>query len=68
MAGATIGLGLVLIGMAWLGIIPTSNLGTWQLKFCGPACLVMLVVMLFRLDLYAGRMGHHAYGAHAHAA
>jgi hypothetical protein len=28
----------------------------------------MVVAMLFRLDLYTGRTGHHAHAAHAHAA
>jgi hypothetical protein len=61
MAGATLGLGIVLIGMAWLGIVSTSTLIALQFSFCGLACLVMLVVMLFRLDLYTGRMGQHAH-------
>jgi hypothetical protein len=61
MAGATLGLAIVLIGMTWLGIVSTSTLIALQFSFCGLACLVMLVVMLFRLDLYTGRMGHHAH-------
>lgn len=59
MAGATLGLGMVLIGMTWLGMISTSTLIALQLSFCGPACLAMLVVMLLRFNLYAGGMGHH---------
>ena len=63
MAGATLGLGIVLIGMYWLGIVTTSTLIEFQDMFCGPACVVMLVVMLFRLDLYTGSMRHHAHAA-----
>jgi hypothetical protein len=63
MSGATIGLGILLIGIAWLGIVPKSSLLQWQLGFCGLACPVMLVVMLFRLDLYTGRKGHHTHAA-----
>ena len=59
MVGTTLGLGIVLIGLAWLSIISTSTLIALQLSFCGLACLAMLVVMLFRLDLYTGHMGHH---------
>jgi hypothetical protein len=35
-------------------------------KACGPACVAMFGAMLFRLDLYTGRAGHHvARAAHA---
>lgn len=61
MAGATLGLGIVLSGMYWFGIVAKSTLIEFQLMFCFPACLVMLVVMLFRLDLYSGSMRHHAH-------
>ena len=37
--------------------MPVSSLRGWALSFCGPACLLMIVVMLFRLDLYTGRAG-----------
>jgi hypothetical protein len=60
MSGAAIGLAILLIGLAWLGIIPRSSLRGWELGFCGPACVLMVVVMLFRLDLYTGRKGYHA--------
>jgi hypothetical protein len=63
MSGATIGLAILLIGLAWLGIVPKSSLLQWQIGFCGLACPIMVVVMLFRLDLYAGRTGHHAQAA-----
>lgn len=63
MAGATLGLGIVLIGMYWLSIVTKSTLIEFQDMFCFPACVVMLVVMLFRLDLYTGSMRHHAHAA-----
>jgi hypothetical protein len=63
MAGATLGLGIVLSGMYWLGIVTGSTLIEFQLMFCFPACVVMLVVMLFRLPLYTGSMRHHAHAA-----
>jgi hypothetical protein len=59
MSGAAIGLAVAVIGLTWLGAVPESSLATWQAIFCGPACIVMFVVMLFRLDLYSGRTGHH---------
>lgn len=63
MSGAVIGLAILLIGLAWLGILTESSLRGWQLGFCGPACAIMFITMLFRLDLYTGRMGHHAQAA-----
>jgi len=60
MSGATIGVGVALIGLAWTGVLSNAGLSDWATpSFCGPACAVMLPVMLFRLDLYAGRAGHH---------
>jgi len=67
MSGATIGLAVALVAFFWGGIISTSSLRGWALSFCGPACVLMIVVMLFRLDLYTGRTGHHM-GSRAHAA
>ncbi len=58
MSGAAIGLAVAVIGLTWLGVVPESSLATWQVIFCGPACVVMFVVMLFRLDVYTGRAGH----------
>ena len=34
----------------------------WVLGFCGPACVVMIIMMLFRLDLYTGRTDHQMGG------
>jgi hypothetical protein len=63
MSGATLAVGVLLISLAWLGIVPKSSLPLWQLAFCGPACLAMLIAMLLRLDLYTGRKGHHMQAA-----
>jgi hypothetical protein len=61
MAGETIALAILLLGLAWVGIIPRSGLREWQINFCGVACALMFIPMLFRLDHYTGRMGHHAH-------
>jgi hypothetical protein len=60
MAAAPIVLGVLLIGLAWLGIVPKSNLIEWLTSL---VCPVMLIPMLFRLDFYTGRKGHHAQAA-----
>ena len=57
MAATPIALAILLIGLAWLGIVPRSSLIQW---LTGLACPVMLIPMLLRLDLYTGRKGHHA--------
>jgi len=58
MAGAVIALAIVMIGAAWAGVVSGGSLRGWAMGFCGPACAVMFVAMLFRLDLYTGRTGH----------
>jgi apolipoprotein N-acyltransferase len=70
MSAVPIGLAFLLIGLAWLGLSSESTLQITFGSFCGIACVGMFVVMLFRLDLYTGRTGHHmAHRAHAaHAA
>jgi hypothetical protein len=60
MAAAPIVLGVLLIGLAWLGIVPKSNLIEWLTRL---VCPVMLIPMVFRLDLYTGRKDHHAQAA-----
>jgi hypothetical protein len=60
MSGAMFAEAMVLIGVAWLGLLPTSSLVVWMLVLMMP---VMLVPMLFRLGLYTERMGHHAHAA-----
>lgn len=71
MSGATVGLAVVLAGLAGLGAVPDGTLRAWLVaepvpSFCGPACGVMLVVMLLRLGVYTGRTGHRmGHGRHA---
>jgi hypothetical protein len=60
MSGTTMVAGVLLIGLAWLGVVPRSSLVEW---LTGLACPVMLIPMLLRLDHYTGRMGHHAHAA-----
>jgi hypothetical protein len=57
MSAAVFALAVFLIGLAAAGAISESDLRSSALGFCGPACAVMLPVMLFRLDLYTGRSG-----------
>jgi MFS superfamily sulfate permease-like transporter len=55
MASTTIVLGILLVGLGWLGILPKSSLFEWMRRL---ACPVMLIPMFLRLDLYTGRAGH----------
>jgi hypothetical protein len=57
MAASPIVLGVLLIGLAWLGMVPKSSLIEWLTRL---ACPAMLIPMLLRLDLYTGRKGHLA--------
>ena len=61
MSGAIVALALALIVLAALGVLPPENLYQWALAFCGPACVVMLPIMLLRLNMYTGRVveQHH---------
>jgi hypothetical protein len=61
MSAATVGLGVVLAVLAVVGVLSPADVRGWALAFCGPACLVMLPVMLVRLDMYTGRSGEHAH-------
>jgi hypothetical protein len=61
MSGVTVALAAVLIVLGALGVISSEDLHQWALAFCGPACLIMLPVMLLRLDMYTGRTGEHAH-------
>jgi hypothetical protein len=66
MSAVAFALAIALIGLAWLGVPSESTLQVKFGSFCGLACVGMFGVMLFRLDLYTGRTGHHmAPGAHA---
>jgi hypothetical protein len=64
MSGAMVGLAIVMVGLDWLDVVQTTTLRGWVLGFCGPACVVMIIVMLFRLRLNTGRTGHQM-GGHA---
>ena len=60
MASAPMASGIVLIALGLLGLIPMSGLFELMTSL---ACPVMLVPMLFRFNLYAGGMHHHAHPA-----
>lgn len=60
MSGATVALAVALIALAGLDVLSSDDLHRWALVFCGPACVVMLLAMLPRLDMYTGRSGEHA--------
>lgn len=49
---------ILLIGVAWLGLLPQNSLYDLFHALMMPA---MLIPMLLRLDLYTGGMGHHAH-------
>jgi hypothetical protein len=69
MSAAPLGLGVVLAVLAAVGVLSPADVRGWALAFCGPACIVMLPVMLLRLDMYTGRTGEHAHhGAPARGA
>jgi hypothetical protein len=61
MSGATIALALILVVLAALDILSSAELHRWALMFCGPACVLMLAVMLPRLGMYTGRTGEHTH-------
>jgi hypothetical protein len=65
MSGAVIALAVVFIGLAAFDAMSESDLRSSALGFCGPACVVMLPVMLLRLDLYTGRIESHGQQAAA---
>ena len=65
MASTSIILPILLIGAAWLGIIPESSRLILLKIF---ACPVMLIPMLFRLDLYILHHESHQHQAHEHRA
>ena len=50
-AGASMGVGIVLIGMGLLSLIPMSDILEWEASLC---CPTMLIPMLFRPHLYTG--------------
>jgi hypothetical protein len=62
MASTTIVLGILLVGLGWLGILAKSSLFEWMRTL---ACPAMLIPMLLRLDLYTGHHAVHQHRAHA---
>ena len=56
MSGATVVVGLLLLGGFWFGTVPASGLIRWQLNL---ACPVMFAVMLVRFPFYS--QGHAAH-------
>jgi hypothetical protein len=66
MSAVPYALALVLIAAVLAGLAPAGTLQIRFGEFCGITCVGMFVVMLPRLGLYTGRIGHHAgHGAHA---
>jgi len=59
MSVVPIALAITIIGIAWAGNVPDSAMQVEFGTFCGISCVGMFVIMLFRLDLYTGRAGHH---------
>jgi hypothetical protein len=54
-----VALAILIVGAVWAGIAPATALQISFGTFCSISCVGMFVVMLFRLDLYTGRTGHH---------
>ena len=59
MAGSSVAAGIVLIVGFWVGLVSEAALFP---AVCGLACVAMVIVMLFRLDLYSS--GHAAHAGH----
>jgi hypothetical protein len=55
-------LAVVLLACGWLGFVPKSDMALLEHGLMMPA---MLIPMLFRLELYAGRMGQSAHAKRA---
>jgi hypothetical protein len=65
MTASTVGIGLAVIGLLSSGAITASGL-QWHSLFmliCGPACLVMIVEMLFSFHTYSGPAHHQSPAA-----
>ena len=58
MSAVPFGLAIAMIGLAWAGVVPDTARQVEFGSFCGITCAGMLIVMLYRLDLYTGRTGH----------
>lgn len=48
---------LAVVVEAWFGIISASAVGVGTV--CGLECVAVFAAMLFRLNMYTGRGGHH---------
>ena len=55
-------LAVILLALAWFGIVPKGDLALLEHGLMMPA---MLVPMFFRLDLYSGRSRHTGHDGHA---
>jgi hypothetical protein len=65
MTGSTLGVGVLMAGLLWSGVIPTAGVQTWHSLFmlvCGPACLLMIAEMAMSFGAYSGR-AHHPHSA-----
>lgn len=60
MAVVPFAIALLAITLAGVGTLSSSWLQIRWGELCGLSCVGMFGVMLFRLDLYTGRSGHHA--------
>lgn len=61
MSGATVLVGVLLIGGFWLGVISQHGLIEWQIRL---ACPVMVAVMLLRAGFYSHTHTAHRSTAH----
>jgi hypothetical protein len=59
MSAAAFAVAIALIGASAIGLVGQGAIQLTVGEFCGMVCIAMVVVMLFRLDLYTGRAGHH---------
>ena len=58
MTGTTLGVGVLMAGLLWSGVIPTTGVPSWHSLFmlvCGPACLLMVAEMAIGFGAYSGR-------------
>ena len=60
MVAAAFAVAMFLIAVVSFGFVEQAWVQLTVGEFCGMVCVAMAVVMLFRLDLYTGRIGHHA--------
>jgi hypothetical protein len=58
MSAASVVVAGVVAALFGSGVMSRTGLDGWLAAACFPWCVVMFVVMLFRLPLYTGRSGH----------